>query len=144
MEDKVCNKCKSLLPISEFYVKQVNKDGLQKTCKQCSSLKNAEYYSANKEIRKIKIYQNRVDAGKLARQFVLEKLSVGCIDCSEKDLIVLDFDHIGNKKYNISEMINYGYSVESIAKEVEKCVVRCANCHRRKTAKDFNWWKTNI
>ena len=27
-----------------------------------------------------------------------------------------------------------------ILKEIEKCEIRCSNCHRKKTAKDFNWY----
>jgi 5-methylcytosine-specific restriction endonuclease McrA len=25
--------------------------------------------------------------------------------------------------------------------EIEKCQILCANCHLRKTANDFNWYK---
>jgi hypothetical protein len=25
--------------------------------------------------------------------------------------------------------------------EIDKCDVRCANCHRRRTAADFGWWR---
>lgn len=31
----------------------------------------------------------------------------------------------------------------SCMKKCTKCVVRCANCHRKKTSDDFNWWKSS-
>jgi hypothetical protein len=37
----------------------------------------------------------------------------------------------GTKKMNISQMVNQGYSIEAIQKEISVCVVRCANCHMR-------------
>jgi hypothetical protein len=36
------------------------------------------------------------------------------------------------------------YSWDRIAEELKKCDVRCANCHRRKTARDFKWFKGNF
>jgi hypothetical protein len=33
------------------------------------------------------------------------------------------------------------YSLDALQKEIDKCVVRCANCHRRKTAKESGFWK---
>lgn len=57
----------------------------------------------------------------------------GCVDCGEKNHIVLDFDHLQNKKYNISRMIHDGFSWEAIKKEIAKCEVVCANCHRIRT-----------
>lgn len=65
------------------------------------------------------------------------KQSSGCTDCGENNPIVLDFDHIRDKKYNISRMIHDGFSWSSIKKEIEKCQVVCANCHRIRTYNRF-------
>lgn len=60
-----------------------------------------------------------------------------CVDCGETDPIVLEFDHVrGVKRKNVADMINAAYSLESLAEEITKCEVRCANCHRRKTYKE--------
>lgn len=60
-----------------------------------------------------------------------------CTDCPESDPIVLEFDHVrGVKHRNVADMINAGFSLKSIQKEIDKCEVRCANCHRRKTFKE--------
>jgi hypothetical protein len=58
-----------------------------------------------------------------------------CVDCGEADPIVLDFDHVrGTKRMKISRMLSGTYSLKAIFEEIEKCEVRCANCHRRITA----------
>ena len=78
-------------------------------------------------------------------KFIADCLSGGCIDCGEKDILVLEFDHVvGNKSMNISEMRSGLYSLKKIAEEIAKCEVRCANCHRRKTAKTFTYWKVKF
>jgi len=57
-----------------------------------------------------------------------------CIDCGEADLDVLDFDHVrGIKIAGIAEFVRDGYSLAKLIAEVEKCEIRCANCHRRVT-----------
>jgi len=65
------------------------------------------------------------------------KAECGCIVCGEKDPDVLDLHHRNPKeKYmTISAMINSFRSMVEIWKEIEKCDVLCANCHRRVTAK---------
>ena len=61
------------------------------------------------------------------------KEASGCMDCGVTNPIVLDFDHLKDKKYNISRMIHDGFSWAAIKKEIEKCEVVCANCHRIRT-----------
>jgi len=57
-----------------------------------------------------------------------------CTDCGEADIIVLEFDHVrGNKDRDIAQMISDRLSLTRVILEIEKCEVRCANCHRRKT-----------
>lgn len=66
----------------------------------------------------------------------LIKLHSGCVDCGyAAHAVALQFDHIGdNKKMNVSDMIRSDYSWITIKEEIDKCEVRCANCHAVMTA----------
>ncbi len=76
-------------------------------------------------------------AKKRNREFLNTHLeSHPCVDCGESDIVVLEFDHVrGVKKYNVSNMVASGHSLRKIRAEIDKCEIRCANCHRRVTAK---------
>ena len=56
-----------------------------------------------------------------------------CVDCGESDPVVLEFDHTGNKKFNIGTAVKYGRSLPGIIEEAARCAIRCCNCHRRIT-----------
>lgn len=60
-----------------------------------------------------------------------------CIDCGERDPVVLEFDHRPGevKRFNLAQSIRKNFSLASIKTEIEKCDVRCANCHIRMTYK---------
>jgi hypothetical protein len=62
-----------------------------------------------------------------------------CLDCGEADLVVLDFDHQSEKVRAVSELVARGCGWPTILKEINKCDVRCATCHRRKTAAEQGW-----
>jgi hypothetical protein len=55
-----------------------------------------------------------------------------CSHCGISGYRVIDFHHQGGKKkeFGIAVARAEGYSLERIKKEVEKCVLLCANCHR--------------
>lgn len=83
-----------------------------------------------------------------AKEFVAAYLlEHHCIDCGERDLIVLTFDHIqGEKRDNIADMIRNGLSVDTIKDEIEKTEVVCFNCHtiREQTrSKTYRWQRIN-
>ena len=69
-----------------------------------------------------------------------------CVGCNEMDVLVLQFDHVDpqDKITDISTMLRHGLRWETILKEIEKCVVRCANCHVRQTAKQFGNWRLSV
>jgi DNA-directed RNA polymerase specialized sigma24 family protein len=60
------------------------------------------------------------------------------VDCGEKDPRVLQFDHVkGEKKAAITELAYCTkVSIEALTVEMSKCVVRCANCHLKRTWDD--------
>jgi hypothetical protein len=60
----------------------------------------------------------------------LKREELACVRCGEGRAPCLDFHHPDEKELGIAEMVGYGYSKESIAAEIEECVVLCANCHR--------------
>ena len=70
------------------------------------------------------------------RLAALIKLHSGCVDCGYNEhAVALQFDHIGDdKKMNVSDMIRSDYSWITIREEIDKCEVRCANCHAAMTA----------
>lgn len=65
-----------------------------------------------------------------------------CKDCGESRVACLQFDHIDPslKKYNISAFPAMRGSIKTLQLEISKCVIRCANCHAVRTAKDQGWY----
>jgi L-lysine 2,3-aminomutase len=96
---------------------------------------------AHRKIRDARIEKIREEN----RQLVLDYLREHpCIDCGEADPIVLQFDHRNpkDKKKAVANLVRY-YSTEVVGTEIAKCDVRCANCHIRRTGKQFGWWKND-
>ncbi len=95
------------------------------------------HYRNNKEVYKGRAKEFGKKSRKRNSKWVFDYLSSHpCVDCGEPDVIVLEFDHVKDfKKDNISDLVSNGYSLKTIQAEIEKCEVRCANCHRRVTYK---------
>lgn len=69
----------------------------------------------------------------------------GCEHCGCKDPRVLEFDHLDpkKKKVSIATLISQGYSWanEKLRREIRKCRVLCANCHRLHTVKQQGYYR---
>jgi hypothetical protein len=74
-------------------------------------------------------------------ELVRARLATGCVDCGRAELAVLEFDHIGAKRMSVMSMVWTGYGLDSIRREMDACVVRCCNCHRRRTAATGNHYR---
>jgi hypothetical protein len=49
--------------------------------------------------------------------------------------------HVRLAKVFNSQLVNSGYGIDVIKKEIAKCEVRCSNCHKRKTAREQGWFR---
>ena len=135
---KTCTICKEIKSIEDFQKRSSSKDGHTSMCKVCKRLYDNNHYEKNMN-RRFYIKNNQKDRQKETEAYIIDYLNNHpCVDCKESDIIVLEFDHVrGEKRAAISNLKRS--SLNAVKKEIEKCEVRCANCHRRKTAKQFHW-----
>jgi hypothetical protein len=90
------------------------------------------HYYANKQQYLEKNNRRR----ELMRAYLrIVKESKPCSDCGMKyPFYVMDFDHLGDKRNIISQIVLQG-SRHALEAEIKKCELVCANCHRIRTHK---------
>src|SRR5882672_11480245 len=131
---RACTKCGEVKPLDAFPPVRRGEPKLQSWCRDCFAEANARNYQANRERERTRIYKyiagRRAEVGQKIIEYLREH---PCVDCGERDIVVLEFDHVGEKVADISVYAGGGRTWERVKAEIEKCEVRCANCHRRKT-----------
>lgn len=67
------------------------------------------------------------------REFLQQVKAQPCVDCRQTwPYYVMDFDHVrGKKSFTIGA--SFSKPLEELKREVAKCDVVCANCHRIRT-----------
>lgn len=124
--------------------------GYKALCKQCYSEYMKKYYKNNPDTYKKHkdelVKNNDMAWMEKTNAILLSKMSTGCVDCGEMDMVVLELDHRDptKKKYKISDVRRTKIKIEDFILEVDKCDVVCANCHRRRTAKQFGSWRAAL
>ena len=143
---KRCSKCKQEKLIQEFNFK-IKAIGLrQLQCKKCTRLLIKNHYNTNREYYLLKARKRNKKLRDEINNFLCQYLLKNpCADCGESDITVLEFDHKGiiPKLNTVSYLSRVHRPISEIQAEIAKCEVRCANCHKRKTARDFRWFKNN-
>lgn len=111
---KICKYCNKSYPESDFGI------ALSTPGKVYRRLKCRNCFSNTKKLLKDKYCAFLNDY----------KEKYGCYKCGTKDYRVLDFHHLRDKEFNIG-YANYNHlAFDRVKKEIEKCAVVCANCHR--------------
>jgi hypothetical protein len=67
----------------------------------------------------------------IRKWFEIYKKQLKCSNCDENHPATLEFHHQKDKENAIGNLVYDGYSIRHIKKEIEKCIVLCANCHRK-------------
>jgi hypothetical protein len=140
---RICCTCGLAKPMSEFAVKNKESGTRRTKCRPCQAAYSREHYRRNRPTYLQRAASQRKVNREECRQQVFDYLITHhCVDCGEADPVVLEFDHRDAtlKRESISRMI--GKRTWLIVQlEIEKCDVRCVNCHRRRTAEQFGWAK---
>ncbi len=133
---KQCGRCKEVLDLEAFSPSQRAK--ASSWCRACRRAMDRESYS--NPARKAQLCSSKEALLEQFRSFVQAHLDANpCVDCGERDLRVLQFDHVRGKKLTEVSKLR-GCSLKRVQAEVAKCVVRCGNCHRRKTIRERGHW----
>ena len=142
---KKCTTCKQEKDLSDFGKHKITKDGYKHVCKDCTK-KNNERYSNLEGAKEIKTERNRLAKEKVKQAYYEYMKDKKCMLCEENHIACLDFDHRDQttKSHNVSSMLTDRRSWSSVLKEINKCDILCANCHRKRTAIQCGWYKTRV
>jgi hypothetical protein len=136
---RTCARCGVHKPIGEFPLKNAAKGWYRSYCRPCCREYGREHYQRDPAYYKAKAHR----ATKAMRQRARDAMHTylldhPCVDCGQADPVVLEFDHRDRrmKRASISRLVSTA-SVDAINAEIEKCDVRCVNCHRRRTGRQL-------
>ena len=147
---KRCPTCDNEKPETEFAPNKSRKDGRQAHCRPCYAEYQREYY--RRRTQTDPAYRERQKALRRGRRLRLAQANRRqlwayfethpCTDCGESDPWVLDLDHTdpSSKSFAIGNAILHR-PWDEIASEIALCDVRCANCHRRRTALQLGFYQ---
>lgn len=140
---KHCPGCDRDLDLDDFAWKNIAKGIHQVWCRECLKEANRVHYINNDRIYKDRAVKRNIRVNEESKQKLLMYLQTHpCVDCGCSDIRVLDFDHVRDtKKKNIATLLAQNASWPMLEKEIAKCEVRCANCHRIKTIERGGWWR---
>lgn len=132
---RLCGKCRRRLP--EQYFGRHPENGRQWWCKSCFK----DYFAKRGQLHRDQVAAARSLRRAESRRIVATALADGCLDCGEQDLTVLEFDHVGVKSGNVSDMVRSGVAPRRVQDEISRCEIVCVNCHRLRTLKrmDRSW-----
>lgn len=136
---KTCSICKTDKPVEEFSPHKHGTHGRSPYCRSCDRIRARKWYQDNKDARRV-ILRDQARARKLKVIEILRpRYQAGCVDCGETNFFILEWDHKDgvDKVLPVSKMWNY--SLKRIIEETEKCELRCANCHKIRTAKQLGY-----
>jgi hypothetical protein len=129
-----CGRCGELKELGEFAWRRKARGQLDNYCRPCRAAYKHEHYALNRERYIGAAVRRRSLLAAERAEFLIDFFATHpCVDCGENDPVVLEFDHLGDKSFNISKGLrDRGWA--DLMTEIGKCEVVCANCHRRRTA----------
>ncbi|MGA8219415.1 MAG: hypothetical protein WB771_12695 [Solirubrobacterales bacterium] len=133
-EVRKCGRCGELKTIDAFAWRRKHIGQRDNMCAPCRSAYGREHYLANRQKYIDGEARRKRARAEVRTRYLLEYFRENpCADCGESDPLVLEFDHLRDKRFEITNQFA-SRNWQEILDEIAKCDVVCANCHRRRTA----------
>ena len=128
METKPCSKCFTIKPLEDFAFKNKATGRRNAVCKACHKIYRDNHYRNNKRKNVRRTSKRRETLREWVNTYKKER---SCACCSESFYRCLEFHHLNpdEKDLAVADAINNGWSIKRIQKEIDKCILVCANCH---------------
>lgn len=129
---KKCSLCLRGKAESEFNVNRSKSDGLQPLCRACQKKLSRTYYQENKDRLRTQISESKKKRIKESTERIHQiKLERGCFFCIESEPVTLDFHHLDRRDKEFTIGRSREVLWERLVIEIQKCLLVCANCHRK-------------
>ena len=134
-KSKWCSRCKLEKSVEEFNWRRKARGERDTHCRPCRAAYKREHYARHR--------QRYIDQAAVRKRALADERTAclldffathPCVDCGEDDPVVLEFDHLGDRLFTIGPALSQR-RWQLILDEIAKCLVVCANCHRRRTAR---------
>ncbi len=130
--DKKCSSCSVVKDLKEFGLKWKDREYRQSFCKGCAARRSVAYYKQHRK----KILDKSLKVQEEDRAWLRElKDNKPCMDCKVVHRhFALDYDHRdpSKKLAAVGNVLN-SHGRATALKEIAKCDLVCANCHRYRT-----------
>lgn len=140
---RTCGICGQEKSLDDFAFKSIASGRRQGHCRTCQKAYRRQHYVDNKRKYVAKARRNTRNMVDDNRRHILAHLRCHpCVDCGTTDIEVLEFDHRepSEKAFAIGPAM-WRKNWTLLSAEIQKCDVRCANCHRRRTNRQFGLWR---
>lgn len=127
MDKKECTKCKQIKPLTVENFKIRSTGRVDSWCRDCYRAAARQQYAKDPTPFKKRAYAQRDKVRVELRERIARIRQNGCTLCTEMSVVCLDFHHVGEKDKPIGR---YSH-IPSFEKELVKCILVCANCHRK-------------
>ena len=124
---KVCSKCNIEKELSEYYKWKKQHPGYMPECKECHKQRQKVFRKEHKEHYSKWQRQRKYSLKEKAIQYKGNK----CYDCNISfPQYIYDFHHLDPSSKDFNPSKGFSMPEEILYKELDKCVMLCANCHR--------------
>lgn len=127
---KTCSKCRAIKPVDEFNFRNSERGARHSYCKDCGKELTRSHYRRNRR----QYIDRSMRSNAKRREYMRQMKSRPCADCGvQYPYYVMDFDHREGEEKSFEMNRVSRVTLSALKREIGKCDVVCANCHRERT-----------